>query len=66
MIDPLLEFLDNCPLLEDLYISHVSEHSDSPNRLVSLPNLRNYTQRMRDDHYALRLFNMLSLPPPVR
>ena len=63
MIDPLLEFLDNCPLLEDLYISYVSEASSSRNRLVSLPHLRGYTQRMYDDHYSLRLFNMLSLPP---
>ena len=63
MIDPLLDFLDNCPLLEDLYITYNSESSYSRDRLVSLPNLRNYAQRTYNDHHSLRLFNMLSLPP---
>ena len=63
LIDPLLEFLDNCPLLEDLYISINSESSYSRDRLVSLPNLRNYTQRTNRHHHSLGLFNKLSLPP---
>ena len=63
MIGPLLDFLDNCPLLEDLYISYNSESSYSRDRLVSLPNLRNCTQRTYSDHHSLGLFNMLSLPP---
>ena len=64
MINPLLDFLDNCPLLEDLYIYYISESSNPPrDRLASLPNLRNYTQHMYDDHYSLGLFNMLSLSP---
>ena len=61
-IDPLLEFLSNCPLLEHVDISYVSESSSSRNQLVSLPNLRTYTQPMYDEYYTLRLFNMLSLP----
>ena len=63
MIDPLLEFLDNCPLLEDIDISYESGSSCSRNHLVSLPNIRAYTQQMYDSLYDLRLFNMLSLPP---
>ena len=64
-IDLLLDFLDSCPLLEDLYTSINSEYASpySLNRLVSLPNLRNYTQRTYKDHHSLRLLNMLSLPP---
>ena len=62
-IDPLLEFLDNCPLLEDLSISIKSESPHSLDRIVSLPNLRNYAQCTRSGHHSLRLFNMLFLPP---
>ena len=62
-IDPLLEFLDNCPLLEDLSVSIKSESSYSRDQLVSLPNLRSYAQRTHSDHHSLGLFNMLSLPP---
>jgi hypothetical protein len=62
-IDELLDFLDNCPLLEDIDISHAGESSSSRNQLVSLPNLRTYTQSMFDAYCALRLFDMLSLPP---
>lgn len=62
-IDEILDFLDGCPLLEDLDISYVNEISSSRNRLVSLPNLRTYTQSMYDTYYALTLFDTLSLPP---
>ena len=62
-IDKLLDFLDNCPLLEDIDISYSNETSSSRNQLVSLPNLRSYTQRMYDVYYTLGLFNMLSFPP---
>ena len=62
-IDPLLEFLGNCPLLEDLYISYASEDPNFRDRSVSLPNLRIYQQRTLSGDYSLRLFNMLSLPP---
>ena len=62
-IDPLLEFLDNCPLLEDLYVSYNSEPSSYRDRPVSLPNLRNYTQRTCGDRHSLRLFNTLSHLP---
>ena len=58
---PLLDFLGNCPLLEDLYISYKSEPSYSRDQLVSLPNPRIYTQRTYNDHHSLRLFNTLSL-----
>ena len=62
-IDPLLEFLDNCPLLEDIDISYWSESPCSRDQLVSLPNLRTYRQAIRCGHYTLKLLNMLSLPP---
>ena len=62
-IDKLLDFLDNCPLLEDIDISYSNETSSSRNQLVSLPNLRSYTQTMHDAYYTLGLFDMLSLPP---
>jgi hypothetical protein len=62
-VDQLLEFLDNCPLLEHVDISYLTESSSSRSQLISLPNLRTYTQPMYDEHYTLGLFNMLSLPP---
>jgi hypothetical protein len=66
MIDQLLEFLDSCPLLEDIDVSYGYESSSSRNQLVSLPNLHTYTQLMYDEYHTLRLFDMISLPPPVR
>jgi len=62
-IDQLLEFLDNCPLLEDIDIYYAAETLSSRRQLVSLPTLRTYTQPKYDEYYTLRLFNMLSLPP---
>jgi len=37
MTDPLLDFLDNCPLLEIVDVSYASESSCSRNQLDSLP-----------------------------
>ena len=63
MIDELLDFLDNCPLLEDIDISYADEISSPRNQPVSLPNLRTYTQSMYGIYYNHTWFNMLSLPP---
>ena len=61
----LLDFLRDCPLLEDLEISYI-EDIGTYDQAVSLPNLRSYTQAMLPGHgvYSLGVFNMLSIPPP--
>ena len=58
----LLVFLDNCPLLEHIDISHegVIYKSDL---VISLPSLRTYTQTNFGEGCSLTVFDALSLPP---
>jgi hypothetical protein len=63
-IDQLLDFLDGCPLLERIEISYETQSASGRYQLVSLPNLRTYTQIMLDDAYSLEVLDMLSLPSP--
>ena len=60
----LVGFLGNCPLLEHIDISyvHTSERMN-PDLVVSLPNLRTYTQTDSVKRSPLAVLNMLSLPP---
>jgi len=61
-MDHLLDFLSNCPLLEELEISHDNEFYVRRNHdVVHLPHLRAFTHYTRTDFY-LGLYNMLSYP----
>ena len=59
----LLNFLDNCPLLEhiDLFYSHGQWREQD--LVVSLPNLRTYTEATLLQECPLTVLNNLSLPP---
>jgi hypothetical protein len=61
-IDQLLGFLDACTLLEHIEISYDAQSASGRYQLVSLPNLRTYTQTMLGDVYTLEVLDMLSLP----
>ena len=61
-IDQLLGFLDACTLLEHIEISYEAQSASGRHQLVSLPNLRTYTQTMLGDVYTLEVLDMLSLP----
>jgi len=56
----LLNFLQNCPLLEVVYLC-CDMHSDS-DEFVSLPLLRSFTHESLLDEYQLCLLDRLSLP----
>ena len=61
--DALLEFLSNCPLLEDLEICRGADFYTRRNHdTVHLPHLRTYTHSSGEDFY-LGLYKMLSFPP---
>ena len=64
----LLDFLHECPLLEDLEISHLDGPLRANLRAVSLPNLLSYTQNAHSSRrvYSLGVFDALSLPLPCR
>ena len=59
----LPSFLNNCPFLEHIDISYVGEFLKDEDLVVSLPNLRTYTESAYGNVYPVKLFNMLSLPP---
>ena len=65
MLESLLDFLHDCPLLEDLEISYPEDFLSANDEVISLPNLRVYTQNMLPGYgaYSLGVFNMLSFPP---
>ena len=60
--DGLISFLGNCPLLEHIYLFYSDEHQSEQDLVVSLPNLRTYTESTFDNYCPLTLLNMLSLP----
>lgn len=59
----LISFLGSCPLLEHIDISYAGGIRGRHNLVVSLPNLRTYTETTFDDPCPLTVFNALSLPP---
>ena len=61
--DALLCFLNNCPLLEHINIFYSSGHQNGRDLIVSLPNLRTYTETTFRQACPLTVLNMLSLPP---
>ena len=62
-VDLLLDFLSNCPLLEDLEICRDTDFYTRRNHdVVRLPHLRTYTHASNEDFY-LGLYKMLSFPP---
>lgn len=64
MVDRLLDFLYDCPLLESLEVSHVEGFVRPRNRAIPLPNLRSYKQGLlKDGVYTPRILDVLSLPP---
>ena len=60
--DKLLRFLDNCPLLEHIDILS-GGHCNGQDLVVSLPNLRTYTETTSKNQPPLTVLDMLSLPP---
>jgi len=62
-IHDLICFLDSCPLLEHIDISYVEGHEGRHDLVVSLPNLRTYTQTTSGGEHVLGVLNMLSFPP---
>ena len=59
----LLSFLNNCPLLEHIYISYsTGRNKGNHDLVVSLPNLHTYTQTTHNGMCPLTVFNRLSLP----
>ena len=61
-MDALLDFLCNCPLLEELEIVHDNGfYAQRDHHVVHLPHLRAYTQHTSTD-FCLGLYNMLSHP----
>ena len=62
--DKLLRFFSNCPLLEHIDIFCLSGwNQDGCDLVVSLPNLRSFTQTTSGKACPLTVFNMLSLTP---
>jgi len=62
-IDALLDFLRNCPLLEEIEINHGDDFYTRRNHdVVHLPHLRIYTH-CTSTHFYLGLYDMLSCPP---
>ena len=64
-LDPLTlaGFLGNCPLLEHVDISYGDSFQIGSDLVVSLPNLRTYTQTTFRKTHSLMVFDKLSLPP---
>jgi hypothetical protein len=61
-MDPLLDFLRSCPLLEELEIGHfVDFYTERNHDAIHLPHLRAYTQHTSPDLH-ISLYNMLSHP----
>ena len=65
LINPhmLPSFFNNCPLLEHTDISYENKFLEFQDPVVSLPNLRTYTETTDDQVYPITLLNVLSLPP---
>ena len=64
--DKLLGFLDNCPSLEHIdifYRFYEGGHRSKHDLVVSLPNLRSYTETTFGNVCLLSVLNMLSLSP---
>jgi len=62
-MDGLLDFLSNCPLLEELEIAGVEDFYIQRNHgIVRLPHLRAYTH-YTNAKFFLQLYHMLSCPP---
>ena len=59
----LVDFLDNCPLLEHIDISYVDSSRNESDLVVSLPSLRTYTQTTFGKTHSLTVFDKLSFPP---
>jgi len=65
MAERLLDFLHNCPLLEDLEVSHGFDFVSTRDQAAQLPNLRSFTEiTLHEGVYAFRVLDALSLPPP--
>ena len=62
-VNKLVRFLENCPLLQHINISCVQEPESEHDLVVSLPNLRTYTQTASGERDFLEVLNMFSLPP---
>ena len=61
-MDPLLDFLRSCPLLEELEIGHFDDfYTERNHDAIHLPHLRAYTQHTSPD-LRISLYNMLSHP----
>lgn len=60
--DELTDFLEDCPLLEHINIPYDFELEIEPDLVVSLPNLRTYTQTSLWKSSFLTVFNVLSFP----
>jgi len=61
--DIILNFLDNCPLLEYIDVSYVGGPRDKHDLVVSLPCLQTYTEIAFDGACPLTVLNALILPP---
>ena len=61
----LIVFLNDCPLLEHIDICYLNTPGlgTQSDLVVSLPNLRTYTQTGFGEVCPLTVFNMLSIPP---
>ena len=59
----LLNFLDNCPLLEHIDLFYPHGQRREQDLVVSLPNLRTYTEATLLQECPLIVLNNLSLPP---
>ena len=58
----LLRFLDNCPLLEHIDVLYSDRDWTGHDLIVSLPNLRTYTETTFDQACPLTVLNNLFLP----
>ena len=61
--DMLINFLNNCPLLEHIDVAYSEGLQRNRDLVVSLPSLRTYTETTFDGAYPLTVLNALSLPP---
>ena len=58
----LLRLLDNCPLLEHIDVLYSDKYRTRHDLIVSLPNLRTYTETTFDRVCPLTVLNVLVLP----
>ena len=62
-VDELVRFLNNCPLLEHIDVCYDSTRCFGEGLVMSLPNLRTYTQTTIDDACFPSVLDMFSIPP---